>query len=51
MIVGGFLGAITTGIIVDRTKRFEEVAVACYVFALLGGIAFTEVSCQVYLTF
>ena len=43
LIVCGAIGAGVFGAIVDKTKRFEEVAKACYVIGLFGGIIFTEV--------
>ena len=43
LIVSGVLGAGVCGVIVDKTKRFEEVAKTCYVVGLFGGIVFTEV--------
>ncbi|KAK7110965.1 solute carrier family 49 member A3-like [Littorina saxatilis] len=44
LIVCGAVGAVACGAIVDKTKRFEEVAKGCYVVALFGGIVFTEIS-------
>ncbi|KAK7479160.1 hypothetical protein BaRGS_00029601, partial [Batillaria attramentaria] len=43
LIACGVVGAGVTGALVDKTKRFEEVAKSCYVVALFAGIIFTEV--------
>ena len=40
----GICGAIVAGAIVDKTKRFEEVAKFCFSMSTIGGAAFTVVS-------
>jgi hypothetical protein len=37
------VGAGVFGMVVDKTKHFEEVSKMCYVAGLFGGIVFTEV--------
>ncbi|XP_022096528.1 major facilitator superfamily domain-containing protein 7-like isoform X2 [Acanthaster planci] len=45
MIGGGMLGAIVTGVYVDKTKKFETTAKLCFTTAVLGLIAFCTLSC------
>lgn len=42
VILGGFVGAPVSGIIVDRTKKFEEVMKISFSLAILAGIGFAE---------
>ncbi|PVD29614.1 hypothetical protein C0Q70_08869 [Pomacea canaliculata] len=44
LIACGIVGAGVAGAIVDKTKRFEEVAKGGYVAAVLACIVFTEIS-------
>ena len=43
MIVGGVVGAVISGIYVDKTKKFEEVVKLSLGLAVLFGLAFGEV--------
>jgi MFS transporter, FLVCR family, MFS-domain-containing protein 7 len=41
MILSGIIGSLVAGIIVDKTKRFEEVAKICFCMSCLANIFFT----------
>lgn len=43
MIALGSVGAVVAGIIVDKTRRFGEVAKIGFILSTLFGIAFTQV--------
>lgn len=43
MIAGGVLGAVVSGIYVDRSKKFAEVIKFSYAGAVMAGLAFTQV--------
>ncbi|XP_071793286.1 solute carrier family 49 member A3-like [Asterias amurensis] len=45
MIGGGMVGAIITGIYVDKTKKFEMTAKMSFTVAVLGVISFCTLSC------
>jgi len=44
MVASGIVGAGITGVIADKTRRFEEIAKTCYCFAVVAGAMFTIVS-------
>lgn len=44
MIGSGLIGAVITGIVCDKTKKFEEVAKTFYAFAVVAGCLFSMVS-------
>ncbi|CAG2224614.1 solute carrier family 49 member A3-like [Mytilus galloprovincialis] len=44
MIAGGVLGAVVSGIYVDRSKKFAEVIKFSYAGAVMAGLAFTQVA-------
>jgi len=39
MIVSGLIGSLISGVILDRTKRFEELSKVCFGMGALGNIA------------
>ncbi len=41
MIICGLIGSVLSGLILDRTKRFEELAKICFSLSTLGSIMFT----------
>ncbi|CAF0870715.1 unnamed protein product [Brachionus calyciflorus] len=40
MIVSGMIGSLITGVILDRTKRFEEISKICFCLSALSNIFF-----------
>ena len=41
MILSGIIGSLIAGIVVDKTKRFEEVAKVCFCMSCVANIFFT----------
>ena len=44
MIAVGIVGAAFTGVLADKTKKFEEIAKTFYAFAVVSGALFAIVS-------
>lgn len=40
MIISGMIGSLITGVILDKTKRFEEMAKICFCFSALTNVFF-----------
>jgi len=44
MIAAGIVGAAITGVLADKTKKFEEIAKTFYAFAIVSSVLFAIVS-------
>ena len=39
MIIAGLVGSLISGVILDQTKRFEELSKICFAMGALGNVA------------
>ena len=44
MIISGLIGSVLSGVILDKTKRFEELAKICFGISTIAAILFTILS-------
>ena len=51
MIAAGIVGAVVTGVLADKTKKFEEITKTFFAFAIVSFAGFMVVSTHVVLLF